>query len=122
MRSPLSRLFSKLNNPKFCNLSVYSNPPIPLIILVALLCTRSSSIISFLYTGAQNCTQYSMCGLTRDLYKGKTMSLSWESIPLLIHPIILFALAAAAWLWSLKLSLPSTNTPKSFSASVLLSN
>ncbi|CAJ0966169.1 unnamed protein product [Ranitomeya imitator] len=64
-----------------------------------------SSIISFLSTGAQNWTQYSMCGLTRDLYRGSIMLSSCVSRPLLMHPMILFALAAAAWHWLLQRAL-----------------
>ncbi|CAJ0946412.1 unnamed protein product [Ranitomeya imitator] len=65
---------------------------------------RRRSIISFLSTGAQNWTQYSMCGLTRDLYRGSIMLSSCVSRPLLMHPMILFALAAAAWHWLLQFS------------------
>ncbi|CAJ0943546.1 unnamed protein product [Ranitomeya imitator] len=54
-----------------------------------------SSIISFLSTGAQNWTQYSM-------YRGSIMLSSCVSRPLLMHPMILFALAAAAWHWLLQ--------------------
>uniref|UniRef100_A0A8D0HMR3 Connector enhancer of kinase suppressor of Ras 2 n=1 Tax=Sphenodon punctatus TaxID=8508 RepID=A0A8D0HMR3_SPHPU len=65
--SPLSRLFSKLKSPNLPSLSSYGSPSMPLIIFVALLCTFSSSAMSFLRWGDQNCTQYSRCGRTIDL-------------------------------------------------------
>ena len=43
---------------------------------VALLCTFSNVILSFLYIGAQTEVAYSKCGRTRDLYRFRNMALS----------------------------------------------
>ena len=65
MRSPWSLLFSKLNKPSSLNLSSEERRSSPLIILVALLWTRSKSSTSFLYWGPQAWMQCSRWGLTR---------------------------------------------------------
>ena len=65
MRSPRSLLFSKLNKRSSLKLSSQERCSSPLIILVALLWTRSKSSMSFLYWGPQAWTQYSRWGLSR---------------------------------------------------------
>lgn len=62
--SNLIHLFYKLKRRRYCNLSL---SPV-LDHLAAFFCNFSSSAKSFLRHGDQNCTQYSKCGCTIDVY------------------------------------------------------
>ena len=58
---------------------------------VAVRCTFSSPILSFLYTGDYTDAAYCRCGLTNDLYRFKKNSLSKKVQVLNINPRFLLA-------------------------------
>ena len=85
---------------------------VPLIILVALRWTLSSSSSSFLKWGAQHWTQYSRWGLARAEQSGRRTSLVLLATLLLMHPRIPLAfLATRAHCWLMD-NLSSTSTSR----------
>jgi len=75
IRSPMSLLFSRLNNPSSFSHSPKGLCSRPLTSFVALLWTCSRASMSFLQRGAQNWTQYLRCSLTSTEYRGTITSL-----------------------------------------------
>ena len=70
---------------------------------------------SFLYIGAQIDVAYSRCGRTRDLNKFRNISLSINVKVLNMSPTIWLAFDTFVLMCSVKVSLLSNMTPKSFS-------
>ena len=69
-------LYCKEGLPRCNNLSGYDRSLIDITSLVALLCTFSIALASFLYRGFQTVTAYSKCGRIRALYKVMNIDLS----------------------------------------------
>jgi len=68
MRSPLSLLFSKLDDPKVLSRSSQDMPCSSATSFVALLWTHSRAFTSFLTCGVPNCTENSRQGCTNAVY------------------------------------------------------
>ena len=71
---PPSLPFCRLNSPSSLSLSSYVRYSSPLVVLVALHWTLSSSSMSLLYWAAQKWTQYSRCGFSSAEYRGRITS------------------------------------------------
>ena len=91
MTSALSCLCPNDGNPKVCNLSLYDICDILFTNFVALRCTFSMVILSFLYTGDHTDAAYSRCCLTNILYRFKNISLFKKVKVLNISPRFLLA-------------------------------
>ncbi|NXA57058.1 GOGB1 protein, partial [Nothocercus julius] len=93
----------------------------PLIILVALRWTLSSSSTSLLYWVAQHWTQFSSGGLSRAEHRGRIPSLDLLQTLFLMCPRTPLAFLATRAPCCLMVNLSSTMTPRSFSAELLSS-
>ena len=114
MRSPLSLLFSRLNNPKVLSCSSQDFPSSPFTTFVALLWMHPRTFTSFFNGGTQTCTQHPRWGHTNAEYSGMIPSPAWLVGLRLMHPRVQrFAFRAArALCWFLQSLLP-TSTPRS---------
>ena len=91
-RSALSLLYSRDGSPRHLSLSWYVKWLIVLTNFVALLCTFSITTISFLKRGVNTVAAFSKWGLTIDLYKFRSISLSMYVKVLNTIPRLRFAL------------------------------
>lgn len=85
MRSPLSHLFSSLDNPSVLSMCL---PALVLVLSPTL--DAFKSLTSVFYLGIQNCTQYSRLGRTNTKYSRRIISFDWMAALWLMHPMIQF--------------------------------
>lgn len=111
-----SLLCSRINNPTSLGLFSCVRCSNPLVIFMALCCTRSAMSASFLYGGAQNWAQHSSCHFTSTEWKGRISSLYSLTVLFLTQPRMLLATFAARTRCWLMLNLVSTRTCRFFSA------
>ena len=113
--SALCLLYSSVGRPNFLSLSGYDKFLQALTNLVARRCIFSNAILSFWYSGDHTTVAYSRWGLTRDFYNVRKISVSRNVNILKMMPKFLLAKLTFDVMWSLKVSLLSIMTPKSFS-------
>ena len=113
-RTALSLLYSRDGSPRHLSVSWYVKWLIVLTNFVALLCTFSIAIISFLKRGVHTVAAYSKWGLTIDLYKFRNISLSMYVKVLNTISRLRLALLILVLICSLNFNALSMITPRSF--------